>query len=393
MRVFIYEYICGGGLAGQPLPDSLACEGWAMLHSVVEDFARIDGCEVVTTLDERFSQRSLAAKVVDIIRDDREPAPSSVSHRLRALGCERIARRSAESDWTLVIAPEFAGILFHCVRSIEEIGGRLLGPSSMAVAVTADKFRCARHLADSGVPVVETHLVQLDELQPNRFPVQFPAVLKPRDGAGSQNTFLIRDPAAFDHVVRNAKAGGLCGEALLQPFVPGLAASVSLLVGPHGPLPLLAGEQRLSTDGRFQYVGGRMPLAPDLSERAIALACRAAATIPGLHGFVGVDLIVGLARGEAAIAGCRHGVACAQNSVTRTKYSVVRDATSDAGDDSALDVIVEINPRLTTSYVGLRSLAIDNIAERMIAVVAGKCRSPFRWQCGEVEFAADGRLT
>jgi hypothetical protein len=351
MRVFIYEYVCGGGMAGRPLPASLAREGWAMLASIVADFARVEGCDVVTTLDSPFADRPLPARAI-VPRPGDEP--------------DLVRRLAAEADWTLVIAPEFDGILFDRVRWVEEAGGRLLGPSSCGVAATADKHRCARLLADAGVPVVAGRVVQVAELTEPQVLWSLPAVLKPRDGAGSQNTFLIAHSESASRVLREAMESGLSGEALLQPFVPGLAASVSLLVGSNGPLPLLAGEQLLSADGRFQYLGGRLPLASALSRRAIALAERGVTAIPGLRGFVGVDLILG----------------------GRNLRSARRDS-----DSPRADVVIEINPRLTTSYVGLRELACANLAERMLRMAEGKVMEPLTWRSGAIGFSADGRIT
>ncbi len=351
MMIFVYEHVCGGGMSGQPLPDSLAHEGWAMLASIVDDFARVEACEVTTTLDSRFADRPLPARCVAPPQGDET---------------DLFRRLAAQADWTLVIAPEFDGILLDRVRCVEQVGGRLLGPSSIGVAATADKHQCARLLADAGVPVVEGHVVQVAELAADRMPVKPPAVLKPRDGAGSQNTFLIRDANSVERVRRDAIAGGLCGEALLQPFVPGLAASVSLLIGARGPVPLLAGEQLLSTDGRFQYLGGRMPLSPELTECAIAIACRAVAVIPGLRGFVGVDLSLNSTSQQPEIAS-------------------VATSTS--------TTVIEINPRLTTSYVGLRALAHGNLAEQMLRLAEGEVVEPAAWRGGTVGFSADGRLT
>ena len=91
----------------------------------------------------------------------------------------------------------------------------------------------------------------------------------------------------------------------------------------------------MSKDGRFQYHGGVVPVPEVLAERAARLARRAVAPIGGLCGYVGVDMILG-----------------------------------DAPDGSS-DVAIEINPRLTTSYVGLCALAESNLAAAMLAAVRG----------------------
>ena len=185
-----------------------------------------------------------------------------------------------------------------------------------------------------------------------------------------------------------AQSEGWDGESILQPFVPGRPASASVILGPHqqvasgeqqvmpslahasgqchtGPkrergmvnyypaLALLAGEQRLSTDGRFHYLGGSLPLPTDLSDRCFRLAWQALNTIPGLRGYVGVDLVLG----EAA--------------------------------DGSEDWLIEINPRLTTSYVGLRALALTNLADVMIKVVSGTDVPAPLWRSGIVQFTVD----
>ena len=56
MRIFVGEYVTGGGLADQALeaiPSSLRREGAAMLQSIVSDLAEV--AETVVPLDPRFA--------------------------------------------------------------------------------------------------------------------------------------------------------------------------------------------------------------------------------------------------------------------------------------------------------------------------------------------------
>ncbi|MFL5341148.1 MAG: hypothetical protein ACJ8F7_13455, partial [Gemmataceae bacterium] len=52
--------------------------------------------------------------------------------------------------------------------------------------------------------------------------------------------------------------------------------------------------------------------------------------------------------------------------------------------------VIEINPRLTTSYIGLRELAETNLAEVMLRLAEGREPPPIRWRPGTVEFTSDG---
>jgi predicted ATP-grasp superfamily ATP-dependent carboligase len=179
-------------------------------------------------------------------------------------------------------------------------------------------------------------------------------VCKPRDGAGSQATFLVSNAEDLEAALVLAVAEGWHGVMILQPFVRGQAVSVAFLLGPQQCLPLLPASQHLSEDGRFRYRGGRLPLATDLAKRAVSLGRRAVAAVTGLKGYVGVDLVVGSEM------------------------------------DGSGDRVIEINPRLTTSYVGLRALARGNLAEAMLQLALGKTVSPPEWNPGEIVFDSCG---
>ncbi len=326
--------IFGGGAVGLSL--SLRREGRAMLAAVLADLVALPDVEPITLLgpDE-------AAFAPDI-RVVRCPDCAAESPLFRQL--------AAAADWTLVIAPEFAGLLLERCRRVEAAGGRLLGSAPAAIAATSDKLTLAAALAARAVPTPPCLALTADLVAPAHV---FPGVLKPQDGAGSQATYLVPTPADLSPCLARARQEW-AGPLLLQPYVPGLAASVSLLMGPGLILPMPAGRQLLSADGRFHYVGGDLPLPAPLEARARALALRAVAGIPDLAGYLGVDLILG-----------------------------------DDPDGSG-DVVLEINPRLTTSYLGLRRLARVNLVAAMLAVVDGSAPRIWDWQPGPVRFDVEG---
>jgi predicted ATP-grasp superfamily ATP-dependent carboligase len=300
MHVFVYEHLSAS--ADSSLPASLRVEGEAIRAAVTADLAQVSASDVRTLIgtQEESAFRDLARW----------------------------------ADWSLVIAPEFDRLLETRCRWVEEEGGRLLGPSSQAVAQTADKLAVAAHLQTRGIRT------------PSCVPVAsaaafgYPIVCKPRYGAGSRATFLVRDDCALEHTRREAGAH----ELIAQPFVPGLAASVAFLIGPHQLMPLAPAAQHLSNDGRFRYQGGTVPLAADLASRAIHVARPAVESVPGLLGYVGLDVVLGEA------------------------------------DDGSSDWVIEINPRLTTSYLGLRAFAETNLAATILNIMQGKEAQDPRWR-------------
>ncbi len=288
-----------------------------MLAAVAADFARVPACEVATLLADGLPGL---------------PAVRCVRDRGAFLALAR------DADATLLIAPEFDGILETLSRQVVKVGGTLLGSSPDAVRLTADKWRTYQYWQRLGVPTPAT-VLSCDEAT-----FSLPWVVKPRDGAGSQETYFV------------AQRDRVTSRGIVQAFVPGVAASVALLVGPSRVLPLLPATQALSSDGRFQYEGGVVPLDVSLHDRARSLALRAIRGIDGLHGYVGVDLVLG-----------------------------------DAQDGSG-DVAIEINPRVTTSYLGLQQMCAGNLADAWLRLARGD-KADLAWRAGRVRFHADGTWT
>jgi predicted ATP-grasp superfamily ATP-dependent carboligase len=333
MKLFIYEMICAGGLGEDP-PASLRAEGWAMLAALVEDFERARGVQTLTLLGSFC--RARLGRFCHVASQEEEPAVFR----------DMVIR----ADAVLLIAPEFDGHLARRTRFVQDAGKMLLGSSVAAVELAGDKWALAAHLARHGVPTPPTIRLAA-ALGPERVACSFPAVCKPRYGAGSQATFLVHSQEHFALCRANADAEMPGADFVLQPLAPGLVASVTFLIGPSQRLALEPAEQILSTDDRFRYLGGRLPLPPLLAHRAKRLGERAVATTEGLHGFVGVDLVLGAAA------------------------------------DGSADAVIEINPRPTTSYIGLRQLAEDNLADALLQLARANRIPPIRWRRGPLEFA------
>jgi tyramine---L-glutamate ligase len=325
--------VTSGGLSGDrqsQFSDSIRREGIAMITALAADFATLPGLEALVLVDNRVSIALPGCRILPV--------------RSRAEEFDLLAKWSGEVDWTVVIAPDFE--LTRC-RLVEIGGGRLLGPPSAITRLAADKQQTAEHLSPAGVRVPKGIAIATLRAIPDTFP--FPAVIKPRFGAGSQDVRLVRNRAELSEWPSTPPL------ARIEQFCPGTSASVAFLCGPNGCFSLPPCRQRLSDDGEFRYLGGALPLEPALAHRATELAARAVATLPNPLGYLGVDLVLG-------------------------------DAPN--GQD---DVVIEINPRLTTSYVGLRALARENLAAAMLDAACGRT-SRLSFADRQLEFDSDGTI-
>lgn len=312
--VLIYEFLTAGGcwsLGDEPPAGSLLAEGAAMRDALACDFAAIsEVAEVHLLRDVRLPQPQIPRQVLHPVRNSREELQTLVAI-------------AAKVDAAIIIAPEFSQLLTERVQRVEAGAGPLISSGFAVVQLCSDKQRTCEHLASHRVPTPQGLSFNPQSLPSfdQRF---FPAVLKPADGAGSQSMRRIDTPAEIRECDLSAAESWR-----LERFCPGTPVSVSLLAGPRGFLVLQPCSQILSDDGRFQYRGGSTPISTTLAQRAQRLALAAANTLPPTRGYLGIDIVLG------------------------------------SVENGSEDFVIEINPRLTTSYLGLRQACEQNLAEAM----------------------------
>jgi predicted ATP-grasp superfamily ATP-dependent carboligase len=338
MRILVHEFVSGGGLAGQRIPPSLGREGAAMRGALVADLAALRRHRIVATADPRFPLR---------------PRPGVEVVTLAPGSAGRLDDLLASSDAAWLVAPETAGRLERLAARAESRGTLVLGSGARAIRRAADKAALARRLARRGVPHPPTRVVRSAAgCEAAARQLGFPLVVKPIRGAGCEGVSLVRHRGELARAVERARRADGSGAVLVQRYVRGLAASVSLLCDGRGAVALAVNRQRVSATRLFAYSGGATPLDHPLAERAAACALRACRALPGLRGYVGVDLV--LTRSDA--------------------------------------VVIEVNPRLTTAYLGVRSAIEENVAGLALSACAGRLPAPPRVR-RRIRFSAAGRIS
>ena len=290
-----------------------------MLWALLTDFRRWGAVRTITALDPRFEGR------IPGVSRDTLPADEVVS--ASHAGHQEIYRSLlSRSDCVIIIAPETAGILAGLTNQAESAGIPVLGSASSAVVTAGDKALSCRLFQSARLPIPRTIAVDFASAPKTAEQMDYPLIIKPVDGIGSEGVCradCFSDVRAVLDLVRPFTSSD---QILLQPFVDGTPVSVSLLVSGGRCAPLSLNRQLVETGRQFRYLGSQVPFEHKESSRAIELACSSVRLVPGLSGYVGVDLII-------------------------------------AGDSCML---IEINPRLTTSYIGLRQVAVSNLAEAIV---------------------------
>ncbi len=330
MKVFLGEFVCGGGFGNQRIEtvgDSLRHEGAAMLTALATDLARVASISI--PVDRRFGARLPVCETFDF-----NPEESIWAQWAKAAqGC----------DAAIVIAPEKDGILAKAVGMLRAANVDVIAASGDFLRVASDKQQTARAFLSAGVPHPVTFLPS-DHRSVTRLRMCERFIVKPRDGCGTESIAMFND---MDEAMNSASDNDL-----VQGYVPGMPISVSVIVNGGNLIVLPAVSQDISIENS-EYRGGCGPLPNDYQRRAAALAqCAIAAMPPSARGFIGLDMVMG----------------------------------SDAGGD----VVIEINPRLTTSYVGLRQMIAGNLGARLLGLETG----PVQCKTGadEVRWTRDGQV-
>lgn len=290
---------------------SILSEGFAMLSSVVRDFTYL-GYKASTLLAKKFAILSMYLPPVKVYKLDKPTL-------------DELRKLAKLHGLTYVIAPEDNGLLADL---LEELNGFHICSKPEAVRCVSDKASLTLKLSKEGFKVPETFTykpgepIDVDRLKP-------PYVVKPSTGAGCKGLVIAR---TFEELKRVVSRIG--GPVLIQEFIEGVPASVSLLTDGSNVIPLSLNRQYIDLDRRM-YLGGYTPMSHRLAKEALDMASRVLRLFKGLRGYIGVDVILS-----------RYGV-----------------------------YVVEVNPRLTVSYVGLSRILKPNLAKGMVEAGLGELQT------------------
>jgi tyramine---L-glutamate ligase len=324
LKVIVYEHASGGGYASQSIPQSILSEGFGMLRCLVADF-KAAGHEVTVLLDSRLSKLNppISADCTVPIFYPEEP--------------KRFLKNTAKiNDAVYIIAPETKQTLQSLVEVSEGTGKVSLNCESQSIKRAANKTVFFETLQKFGV-LPKTTLLNLDEdLAKVKLTIKkelcYPIVLKPADGVGCSGLSLVDQETQLANAIKKISAESTIRRFIAQEFIRGQAASVSLLSTGKKAAALSLNKQNIvlaNPNGDSSYEGGTVPFDHWLKQEAFSISQKLVENFPGLRGYIGIDLVL-------------------------TEHKVF---------------VVDVNPRLTTSYIGLRIVEEFNIAQALLDAV------------------------
>ncbi|QDU79049.1 carbamoyl phosphate synthase-like protein [Polystyrenella longa] len=348
MKIFITEYFTSGQCPGITAENSLFREGWGMLAAFLEDAAKRTppGAPAIQCLT------LLGAEPLTPLPPDVEVYYAAQPEQAH----EQFLALASSCDWTLVIAPETEGILLQQYDRVLAVGSRWLGCDRNAIEICSDKLAMAQLWDSLNLPTPSTQLLTEMPNLDSAHSIEFPIVLKPRDGAGGDQTWKIEHATEFQRFLQYATPEER-QLYLVQPFVSGQPCSLGVLSLEDEDHLFPIGQQNIRWENGFHYGGGEMPvqLPTEVSSLLKDYVGQIRQALPGLAGYWGLDFIWDTENRDSPLS------------------------------------LIEINPRLTTSYLGYRQLTALNLAQYWIQDCHGieSETKQIDWQSELVSFSTE----
>ena len=322
-KIFLFEFASGGGFNQVNIPTSLFCEGYGMLRSIIEDFKSLD-FEISILLDYRgISYKKFLQ--ADIINQVNANDDYLVKFEKEVKNCE----------FCFIIAPEFSEILYKLTKIVKNNNKEILSVDLEGITLGTYKLDTYEFFKACSVNTPQTFLISrnkqnfdLDSIIQTFNQFNGRIIIKPEDGVGAENIFYFENEK---QIIKLFKGLGekldISRKYLLQEYIEGRDLSVSLIGTLNNPIILCVNTQNLSiksNNGGSEYLGGTTPVENHEEITKNLMKIFEKMDLSKFSSYYGIDFI---------------------RKADKSMY------------------FIEINPRLTTSYIGIRNIIDKNPAE------------------------------
>ena len=343
-RIFVFEYTVGGGFYAEEITSSLLCEGYAMLRSIAEDFKNL-GYKIITQIDQRILH---LAKYLSV--DQFYPVDSNNKFN------DVFSRCIDMVDICFIIAPEFSNILYNLTRIAYDLNKTIISIGLEGIKLGASKIATYNYFKNNEVKTPKTFLIpslngkfDLNFIYTQFEKYNFPVIIKPDDGVGAESIYFFPDIDGVANFFANPYLDfDFNRKYILQEYIYGDDYSVSIINKPlknnqkNVNTILSINSQKIKYKnclGKALYEGGYTPVPRFnfLKKKLKKLLNKI--DLSNFDGYLGIDFIL-------------------------TKENEI--------------YFIEINPRLTTSYIGIRKIYSQNILSLLEQKYDSKCKSSLK---------------
>ncbi|MFX0141145.1 MAG: ATP-grasp domain-containing protein, partial [Candidatus Hodarchaeota archaeon] len=254
-KIFLFEFVSGGGFSQVEIPISLFCEGYGMLRSIIADFKSLN-FEISTLLDYRgFSYKNfLQADIIKKVKANENYL-------------KKFKEEVKKSEYCFIIAPEFSGILYKLTKIVKDNNKIILSGDLDGINLGSYKFKTYQFFKACKVNTPSTFLISrkkdyfnLDFVIQKFKQLKSPLLIKPDDGVGAENLFYLKNEEQIREFFKDPNDKlDIKRNHILQEFIEGRDLSVSLIGTSRNPIILSINTQHLNIKNineESEYLGG-----------------------------------------------------------------------------------------------------------------------------------------
>lgn len=217
-------------------------------------------------------------------------------------------------DYVIAIAPPVELVVIADI-----VGDKLLGPSINAIKKLSNKYTATTTLRECGLEVPETIICRNSSECYFNDLLRQPVVIKPSMSAGAEYTYVAKDVDEARKLIDFVSRQDPNGYAVIQKYIEGVHGSISAIFSSN-TLQIFSLNLQLvgSENGKIVYYGNILPIIrskPRISQ-ALEIIRRLSSCLGDLNGYIGLDVV---------------------------------------WNDNGM-YIIEVNPRFTTSGVGMAKI-------------------------------------
>ncbi len=216
------------------------------------------------------------------------------------------------NDYVIVIAPPK-----ELIDLSKAIGDKIIGPSLKYIVLFSNKYESMVNLDRCGLSTPYT--ISINDASRLDIPSSmFPIVIKPSMLAGSECVYLVNSLKNLQRIVSRVISCDPNNTAVIQRYIDGVSGSISAVIDRGRVVFYSVNIQLINIENNmFRYIGNILPIRNEnVVKHAYSLLTQFASCFPDYIGYIGFDIII---TGE---------------NIT----------------------IVEVNPRITTSFIAISQL-------------------------------------
>tara|TARA_Y100000590_G_C15549450_1_gene950314 strand:- start:60 stop:980 length:921 start_codon:yes stop_codon:yes gene_type:complete len=287
-KIFICEYVTGGGYINKKIPKSLFQQAKAIVKSLLHDFNKIPNLKIIYTLDYKYKRFEKFKNVKCIY----------VKKNFRKVWISLIKK----TDVFFPIAPESRNKLISLIK-LNKYSKKILSNSEKAIIKTGNKYKTYKFFKKNSIPTIETF-----NNKKINFNIAKSWVVKPKDGAGSEKSYIFKNNEKLKEFLISNK------NFIVQPLIKGDSYSANIITLNKKIFVLNFNKQKvLYNKNKIIFKGTNFRKKIPCEKRVKKYINKIYKKIPGLNSFFGIDFII-------------------------SKKKIY---------------FLEINPRITTSYINI----------------------------------------